>query len=537
MRRLLVSVGIGAALGLCAVAIAGVIASWAVRSPRDFMSYPLTRTGVLVILLCTLVLLGAAWAWKRWSAKEVCIVAGLVAVSLGVWSAKDAFALYKSRDALPFMDSTGAAAIAAVAVITALVAVVLGAATWFLGRTGVAVSIRAAVCAFLVVAIGLSGLTIRAAHKYRSDVWRPQLTAAAAAAAAPVPDAVGPVRYRIPLVDDAYHRSSVYAVGNGFIVDTGREVTAYDGTSGDKRWQAGHYGTTGRLLVTNRGTGDPSGIVVLPIYFGLIALDGSSGEVLWRRQYNDGGEVTAATASVDALAMTVFTADSEDEGPEQTRTRLYSLDPATGDVRWVQPISCSNPTLTPGTPGQFGVGCGKASIMDAHTGNKIEVPGDFPPWAGTDAYVVSTARLDRREDGTRVLDPAGKVIDEIPDSYPVGRPHDGYLLVYVGDDRWLLRDYRSHQSIRIPLHVRTGSRNDDPADVEAIWLRNGLLVTNPYYGHGRLELVNLTRPGDNPTIITSPCPDGQSPQGVHAAAGAVVVQCRSIDVAGLVPSS
>jgi outer membrane protein assembly factor BamB len=95
----------------------------------------------------------------------------------------------------------------------------------------------------------------------------------------------------------------------------------------------------------HRDGDDVTGIVVVFLDFGVIALDASSGEALWRRQHV-GERVTGAAGSIDALGISVFTGDYGNDG--DSATRLYSLDPATGRLRWSQIISCSNPTPSPG---------------------------------------------------------------------------------------------------------------------------------------------------------------------------------------------
>ncbi|BBZ15272.1 outer membrane protein assembly factor BamB family protein [Mycobacterium branderi] len=527
VRRVVVSVGVGAAIAAAMAAFIAPIAMWAVRSPHDFMSKPLTRMGVAAIVtgVCVLVLVASRLVRRYPSVQRMGVAAGCVAVGLGGWSAWNVFGLYKSRDALAFVDSTGATVIAAAAMLAAVAAATLGVATAAFTRY---LSSRTALCACLVVAVAIPALTYRSVRHYRAGVWRPQLTAAATTPAA-IPDAIGPVRYRIPL-DPNDHTADIYAAGNGFIIDTRKGLTAYDGSTGAKRWHIGDYGTSGRLLVVRRDRDDASGIVVVFLYYGLIAFDGSSGEVLWRRQYG-GGEVTAATGSVDALGMAVFTADSTSDGPD--RTRLHSLDPATGELRWSRPISCSNPTLSPGTPGQFGFSCAKPSIVDAHTGNTIDVPGNYTPRAGPDAYVIEQQPPEdgAPADATRVMDPAGKIIDEVPGAYPVSVPHNGFLLVYGGGSTWVLRDYHHHRSTPVLIRTNPGRLQD----LETVWLRNSLLITNPYDHPRRFELVDPNRPGGSPRIIESPCAHDKYLADIQSVAGAVVAQCSSSDMVGMVP--
>lgn len=524
--RVLAGVGIGAGIAAAVAAIIASILMWAVRSPRDSMSLSLTSTGAVAVAsgVCVLTLVGTWLLSRHHALRRLRMFAGFIALGLGAWSGWNIVGLYRSREALPFVDSTGAAVIAAAAALCAIVAV-LAVATTAVVRD---VSGRTVLCSFLVVALVIASLTYWSVRNHRAGVWRPELTATASAPA-PVPDAIGPVGYRIPIGTNS---PDIYAVGNGFVVDTRRGLTAYDGTTGAKRWHVGDYGRSGRILVVHRNRDDTAGIVVVFLYYGMIAFDGSSGDVLWRRQYN-GGEVTAAAGSVDALGMSVFTGDYTNDG--QDGTRFYSLDPATGQLRSNRTISCSNPTIEPGAAGQFGYRCGRPSIMDAHTGNTIDVPGEYAPRAGTDAYVVATPlppENQKPKDATRVMDPAGRVIDEIPGTYPVSEPNNGLLFVYGGNDTWLLRDYRNHRSTRVPFRVEKG---DPLRDVETIWFNNGLLVTNRYEYPPRFHLVSLTRPADIPAVAESPCPRDHSAVDVQAGAGAIFVQCRDTEVVGLVP--
>ncbi|MEV0669948.1 PQQ-binding-like beta-propeller repeat protein [Mycobacterium sp. NPDC050441] len=467
--------------------------------------------------------------WARRAERKLLIrLIGLAAVALAAWGVRTVIDLFKSRDDMSFVDSTGATVLATVALLAAITATVLGVATIWFARD---VSGRTAVCAFLVVAVAATSLTYKSVQDHRRGVWHPDLTAVASPPVS-VPDGIGPVRYEVPLVKGSYS-PDIYPAGNGFIVDTREGVTAYDGTNGEKRWHAGDFGTSGRLFVVRRDRDDAVGIVALFLYGGLVAFDGSSGEVLWRRELSQGGKVTAATGSVDALGMAVFTADAPEV--DNSRTSFHSIDPATGRDRWSKPISCSNPTVSPGTPGQFGIDCGKPEVMDAHTGDTVDVPGEYTPIAGSDVYVASDLRPHQDptpSDVTRVFSPDGQVIDEIPATYPISVAHEGNLLVYGGGDTWLLRDYRNHRSTPLPLHVDTRFGLDT---IRTTWLDKSLVITTDYEIPQRLQTVDLLRPTDTPVEVESPCPRDESMRGLMAVAGAVIAQCGNSYVAGLVP--
>ena len=533
LRRPLASLAVGASVAAAIVAIVSAIAMWTVRSSTDVMSGSQAAMGVVatVVGACAiiLVLLGVQLRSRSSWRKSVIALVGFTAAALAIWSALRVVDLYESRDSLVFVDSTGATVLTAVASVSAIAAAVLGVAAVAFARD---VEKRIALSAFVIVVLVVTLPTYRSIQEHRAGVWQPDLMATAATPA-PVPDAIGAVRYRLPLeAGDRIPR--VYRAGNGFVIDTRSGVTAYDGVTGEKRWHAGDFGTSGRLLVVRRDPGDAAGIVVLFLYGGIVAFDGSSGEVLWRREYSRGGEVTAAAGSIDALGVVVFTADAPEIN--NSRTRLHSLDPSTGEERWNDLIDCSNPTLDPGTPGQFSYRCGgQPAVIDAHTGDITDMPGEYAPDAGSDVYVVSDPRPHQdptESDVTRVVSPDGSVIDEIPGTYPMSEARDGMLLVYGGADTWLLRDYRNHRSTTLPLRIETRYGLDT---VDTIWLHRRLVITTRYEYPQRLQMVDPARPSDAPDSIESPCPRDESLRELHAVPGAVIAQCGNSYLAGLVP--
>lgn len=243
--------------------------------------------------------------------------------------------------------------------------------------------------------------------------------------------------------------------------------------------------------------------------------------------------MTAATGSVDALAMTVFAAEAV---PDQTR--LYSLDPSTGQLRWSRPFSC-NPIPATGTPGKFSFQCGQTpSVIDAHTGETTDMPGRQyrNPRAGTDVYVSPTA--DPTKDGpnatdvTLVVDPDGQIIDQIPGTHPVSRAHNGFLLLYGGGDAWLMRDYRKHQSTPVAIHLDTRYGLEE---VETAWFNNTLAITTQAREQP-VFLIDPARPVDNPSSTEAPCREERL-RRLKSVAGAVIAQCRWTQVVGLVPGT
>lgn len=535
-QRVLSGAGAGLAVGAAVVAIIGPIAIWGVRSATDVTSRSLTHVGVVACAtgLCVLALV-VTWLLRRYPVlRRPRIFAGWSAVALGAWSVWNVVDLYQARDAWPFVDSTGVSVVAGASAVASAVAMVVAVAVVAFGGD---VSGRAALCAFLVVVVGAPAVTYWAVQNHRAGVWYPTRIAGAAAPAS-IPDMVGPVGYRITLDDRDRGYPDIYSAGNGFLIDTGSELIAYDGSTGEQRWRIGGDEITaqrwysrdvwhiGQIVVAHRDRGDAAGIVVVVLAAGLIALDASSGEVLWRHHLAR-GKVTGAAGAIDALGVVFTGADGE------SGTRLYSLDPATGQLRWSQVAQCGR--LSPGTAGQLSYDCGPPAIVDARTGSTIKVPGNNAPRAGTDAYVVpawSSEKEPSAEDVTQVLDPAGKIIDEVAGTFPASAPHNGFLLVYGRDNTWLLRDYRSHRSTPVSIHFDPPRGLND--GFATIWLKNKLLVTNVYNHPSPLLVVDPQRPADNPATTAPPCSMGQG--DLHAVAGAVVVQCGGTEVAGLVPA-
>lgn len=530
-RRFGLGVVVGLAVSTAVLAVVAPVVMWIIRSSGDVTSHSLTAMGVIAAVAGGWVFIAAVPRLIRSDSRATGLtkVAGFVAAALCAWALWMAFGVFRARDALPFVDSTGASILAVIAMLCAVVATVSALAT---AAVAGPVSVRTVCCVALIVLVVVPIVSYRSVQDHRSGVWAPDLTANAAPPAA-TPDAVGPVRYEIPL-DDGENLPEAYGVGNGFVVDTRREITAYDGRTGEKRWHATDYGTSGRLLVVRRDRDDRSGIVVVFLYHGIIAFDGGTGEVLWRREYGSGGKVTAATGSVDALGMAVFTADAAVSGSD-SRTRFHSLDPATGRERWSQSISCSNPTLSPGTPGQFGYDCSRPSLIDAHTGAFTDVPGEYAPTAGTDVYVASFTEWDGRGTATAktlVIDPDGRVVDELSDAAAVSTAHNGFLLVHSGGT-WMMRDYRRHRSTPVPLRsvpVPVPTNYDRPTTA---WLDDRLLVTAEKRDEPLL-LIDPTRPAEEPLSTPPPCRREETVRDLQVVAGAVIAQCGTDRVVGLV---
>lgn len=176
------------------VANAAPIVESTVRSPNDFTLPGPTDTAMgmygIAIGVCVLVVVGS------WLLTRFLTVRGATAI-LAAWTGWNLLELYRSRNPLPHVDSNGAAA---TAVLAAVAAVVLAMATIAFARD---VSGRAALCAFLIVAVTSTALTYSAVRNFRAGAGNPALTVAASIPL--VPGTIGPAEYRIRLSNDAKH--------------------------------------------------------------------------------------------------------------------------------------------------------------------------------------------------------------------------------------------------------------------------------------------------------------------------------------------
>ncbi|MHC9296576.1 PQQ-binding-like beta-propeller repeat protein [Mycobacterium sp. LTG2003] len=530
VRSILVGIGVGAAIATAVAAVIVPVAMWRTSSSSDALSHPLTGMGAVSLTVGVLVLI--AFGLRLIIRNPVWAVpfamTGFVAVWLtawGVWKISD---LLKARPWLPFLDSTGAWVLAVAAVMAAIAAAILSLATTAFVREA---HLGTVLCVFVVAAVAVSVPVYRAVEGYRGSVWYPALTSKSAPPASP-PVAIGPVRYRVSLDGDS--DPNIARVGNGFVTRSPDGVTAYDGPTGDKRWSAtGFASRTGTKLqaveVVWRDSADTVGIVVLFLKNAVIALDGGTGEVMWRHEYT--GDLNGASGGTDALGMTVFNAEAVTD-----RSLLYSLDPLSGHVRWSQPSSCNS--IAPGLPGQFTVGCATKppSVIDARTGNTTNVPATRHLTPGTDVYVSTTAHPTgaKPTDVTLVIDPHGQIVDQVAGASPVSPANNGLLLLHGGGNSWELRDYRKRQSTPVPIHldITYGLQ-----DVEAAWLENGLAITSAGRDDQPLLFVDRTTPTAEPISEQGPCPRYEPAWSLQAVPGALIAQCAAAAVVGLGPSS
>lgn len=525
LRRFLTSVGLGVVWASASVAVVSPVFALSSASP----SRPAAMAGFVAIWVFVLLLLSAAT--RRSGRATLSKTLGLAALGAGGWGLWDVRACFESRAVLPVVPvSTGACVIAAAAMIAAAAAAVF---SLFLSASAQHADARTALCAFLVVLIAVSGLIHHVLTDYRARLWQPGLTAAAAPAAS-LPDRIGPARYRLSPLDE-HPPPTVVAAGNGFVVRTGDQVTAYDGPTGALRWRAKDFGQCrlSAVEVVRRDHHDTTGIVVLFFDGAVVALDASSGAVVWRRQYS--GRLIASSAAVDALGMTV----NDDQPAPDNRTIVYSLAPANGAVRWRKAASCSNPTGAQATSGQLLFLCeGTPSVVDAHNGNAVDIPArnfhDFA--AGSDVYLAwnYAGGSEGPDAGNTILviDPNGRIVDQISGVYAMSKPDNGRLLLYDGRDSWALRDYYKRQSIPVSMHVVEHSRRF--SELPTTWLKHRLA----FFGPDELQPVLIIDPAAltiEPVSIERICPLRQTIRRLQALAGAVIADCGDNELVGLVP--
>lgn len=530
LRRLLTSFGVGAVWAAVTVAVVAPVFGVSSESP----SRPADLAGVAgFVAIWVFVLLLLSAATRRSGRSALAKFLGLAALGAAAWGLWDIRTCFASRAVLPLVPvSTGACVMAAAAMIAAATAAVLSLILSAFRRHAEA---RTALCTFVVVLIAVSALIHHVVQDYRARLWQPGLTAAAAPVAS-LPDRIGTARYRLPPLGE-HPPPKVLAAGNGFIVRAGDEVTAYDGPTGALRWRAKDFGEyrLSAVEVVRRDLHDATGIVALFFDGAVVALDGSSGAVVWRRQY--GGRMIASSASVDALGMTV----NDNKPAPDNRTLVYSLEPANGEVRWRKASSCSDPTGAGATPGQLVFFCdGTPAVIDAHNGNTVNIPAqkfdDFA--AGVDVYVAwnyaGRAQGPNAADTIFVIDPNGRIIDQIPGVYAMSKPAGGRLLLYDGRDGWTLRDYYKEKSTTVPVHVVEHSRR--LSQLPTAWLNHRLVLSVPY----ELQPVLVIDP-DSLTIesvtIEKICPLQATIRSLQVVAGAVVAECGENDLIGLVPEA
>lgn len=524
VRQIVAGIGVSAAAA-CVVA-AGVLVLIAVlsRSSSEWLvpSSWIVAAGVAVVAaMVASIGIGILPLVHKIGVSGLVVLGGLVLTALAVVLIRYSESGFNDWSQLRFVDIGAVTVLSAIAGVIGIAAVVFALAAICVN---VKAQFRVVWVAFVVAAVAISAVSYGIIAKYQSGVWYPSVTASAVPLN-PVPDMVGAVRYRIPAESDRI--VPIYAAGNGFITYTSAGVTAYDGLTGAVRWRAGDLGRLGipefgvhtaAIHVVRRDRDDKDGVVVLFLGSAVIALDGSTGNVLWRRQYQ--GKITESAGSTDALGVIV------------SNNGFDSLDPRTGQLRWSKPIDCGDPY--PGTTGHFlCVGARYSLIIDAYTGDSTPIP-DFR-WltVSQDSTVYtesSWTNVNEKTAGTtKVLDSAGHVIDQVPESLQISQADNGFVLLNTRGDVPVLRNYLSHQSIPLAL-----SNPFDPSERNSTWLHGKLLINT---GNNELSLIDPVHP-EGVSTTASPCP---TPVGtrIEAVAGAIVLSCGDFqnpaEVIGLTP--
>lgn len=508
-------VGGAAATGVVGIALA--IAALRLRSPFDVA--PVTGASVIALIASgiALVAVSARSITRRlnlWSAAVVTINLVVLGLILAAFWRFDG--LFDEQVALRFVDAEGVVVLSRAAVVVGWVALTLAVFAMFPTEKAQRVTASAA---FVTVALVVSAVTYVVVHNYRSHVWRPDLTSESASPA-PLPATVGNLRYRIPLYVGAlpgYARTvTVASVGDGFLTYAEDGLAAYDGPTGRLRWQVAGFSGYGQAVLVPRHAGDAAGVVVLVRDGALIALDGGSGKVLWRRPYS--GSPGDLVSGVDSLG---FMLKGDDGGG------FTSLDPASGLTRWSKPISCRGTSAPEAVAGQFlcDGDRGTTSIIDALNGNTIaEVTyGESAASQDGDVYVIVHYNRKRPlgADGVSIVDSHGNTVDEIPGARPISPAKHGYLLLAGDKEVPFWRNYRTRHS-----NPAKFSKVEFPTHVNTTWVGDRLLIGEPHKG-SPLRLLDPAQPAAEPIDMASPCVD--TTYQLRAVPGAVVVSCNGYD--------
>mgnify|MGYP000216826105 CR=1 FL=1 len=292
----------GAAIGLAAAAVLLGVAALAIHSP-DVTIAPTTTAAILGIVTGAGVFAGFVVRPGRfWSGAAAVLTATFL-----VWGFREPLS---NRHILQLVDSAGITPLSVAAAAAGLVALILVTPTRYFRSAHLAA--RTVATAALATTLVAGSLTYWGLSRYRAGVWQPD--SVPAATVAPLPDSLGTVRYRMqpgPGWDGAIH-----PVSNGFITVTANGIQAYDGPTGMPRWRASNLGQKPVVTITSRGHDDKTGVVVARLDGMVIAFDGSTGNVLWRRQFDGDAKLPAAAGDVHV---------SHVRGPEFTQ-------PAPADV-------------------------------------------------------------------------------------------------------------------------------------------------------------------------------------------------------------
>ncbi|QCH23325.1 PQQ-binding-like beta-propeller repeat protein [Mycobacteroides salmoniphilum] len=507
---------VGGAVAAGVVGIALAINALALRASVNGAPAPVEAAGVIALTASGVALIGVGARpiirrLNLWSSAIVAI--NLIVVGLIIGAVWRLDGLFGEHVPLRFVDTEGVVVLSRAAVVVGFVALALAVFAMFpVDKT----QRLAATGAFVVVALVVSMTSYVFVNRYRADVWYPSTTSQATSPA-PLPATVGNLRYRVRLyvgVPPGYARTvSVASVGNGFMTYTEDGLAAYDGPTGRLRWRVAGFSGYRQAVLIPRDGGDAAGIVVLVRDGALIALDGGSGKVLWRRPYS--GVAGDLVSGADSLGYK----DGDGE--------FTSLDPASGSTRWSKQISCRGGSAPQSVSGQFLCDGDRETtlIVDAYRGNTIaEVAyGESAASPGGDVYVIVHYNRERPlgVDGVSIVDSRGLTVDEIPGARPISPARQGYLLLAGGDGMPFWRNYRARQSSPAKF-----SKVQFPAHFNTTWVGDQLLIGVPEKG-SPLRVLDPGRPAAEPIDMASPCMD--STYQIQAVPGAVVVSCNGYD--------
>lgn len=506
----------GCAAGAGSLAVLAAVATWIIKSPQAFLSRSVTGlviSALIVVAAASLIVLG------RCAPRGGIGFIHCFALCVAAWGLWAVYRVYRSRDALRFSDSTGATLLAAAAMLAAMMSLFLVLAA---RKCGDVPGRRAGAVALVITLIALPGLTGYVLHDHRSRVWYPDIANSAATTNAGGPVDVPPSKlYSVSLPRSDY-RAHIAAAGDNVLVHANEELTVYDSVTGKTRWSIPEFGYWDGHLIARRNTDDPERIVAVLRHEALIGIDSDTGDVLWRRQFS--GEATNAAGGIDALGIVVFDEDSIFD-----RTHLYSIDPASGKLRWSTKDICAAASLRAGLPGMLEYNCSGPSLANAHTGHITAVEGESTLRPGDEVYVGEIFRsgdgpLDRTHN-IAVYAADGRIIDEFPGEAAVSPARDGYLLAFTGDNQWQIRNYRTQTSTPVSLTPFSAPDESFLSGFIVLWVGERLLVTS----EGRDNPLLLIDPAHtaDPLRLDPPCPASDRLDQIVTTPRALVALCRS----------
>ena len=329
-------------IGLAAAAVLLGVTALGVHSP-DVTIAPTTTAAVIGIAAGAGVFAGFAVRPVRF---WFCTAAVLAAAFL-VWKFREPLNHWRT---LNLVDSAGITLLSVAAAATGVVALLLvTAARYFTSAHLVARTVAVAALATMLVA---GSLTWWGLSRYRAGVWQPHSVPAAAPAL--LPDSIGTIRYRVP--PGPGWGGDIHPVGNGFITVTTNGIQAYDGPTGAARWQATNLGSKPTVSITGSGHDDKTGVVVARLDGIVIAFDGGTGNVLWRRQFAGDPKIPGPAGEVHVSHM---------RGPESTQLAPADV-PTDVDVTTISDAEGTVIDKIPGTLPARAPGDGSPGTKDSY---------------------------------------------------------------------------------------------------------------------------------------------------------------------------